>query len=51
MAAGNTRAIEKLVEEMPVKAVITKLKGIDCRAHTSCPDQLAKALEHEIGKI
>lgn len=46
---GNLHGIEKLVEGMPVKEVIEKLKGIDCDGKgTSCPDQLARALEDAI---
>lgn len=44
--AGNTVGISKLVEGMKVEEVIKKLKGIPCGLkRTSCPDQLAKALE------
>ncbi len=43
---GNTHGIMKLVEGRPVEEVIALLKGIDCRGRgTSCPDQLARALE------
>lgn len=44
--SGNTQGIASLVNGMKVDDVIEKLKGIRCgyRA-TSCPDQLAKALE------
>lgn len=43
---GNLKGIGKLVEGMPVDEVISKLKGITCGfKRTSCPDQLAKALE------
>lgn len=43
---GNTRGIASLVKGMPAEEVITRLKGIDCNGRgTSCPDQLAKALE------
>ena len=42
---GNTNGIGKLVEGMEVEDVIKKLKGIKCRPTTSCPDQLAQALE------
>ena len=41
---GNTSGIAKLVEGMDINEVIAKLKGTNCRAGTSCPDQLAKAL-------
>lgn len=43
---GNLQGIAKLVVGMKVKEVIKKLKGIDCGGRgTSCPDQIAKALE------
>lgn len=44
--AGNTQGIAKLVEGMRVEDVIKRLKNTDCRGRgTSCPDQLARALE------
>lgn len=44
--AGNTLGISKLVEGMKIDDVIQRLKGIPCRDRgTSCPDQLARALE------
>lgn len=43
---GNLQGISKLVEGMKVEDAISKLKGIRCGfKNTSCPDQLAKALE------
>ncbi len=43
---GNLKGISSLVEGMPINKVITCLKGIRCSGKpTSCPDQLAKALE------
>lgn len=43
---GNTAGVSKLVEGMKIKDVIHRLKGISCGIKgTSCPDQLAKALE------
>ena len=43
---GNTAGISKLVEGMKIEEVIKKLKGTPCETRgTSCPDQLAKALE------
>ncbi|KGN03563.1 hypothetical protein Z969_00955 [Clostridium novyi A str. 4570] len=43
---GNLKGICSLVEGMDIDSIIEKLKGIDCRGKgTSCPDQLAKALE------
>ena len=42
---GNTRAVAALVKGMPVADAIRRLKGIACQGDTSCPDQLARALE------
>lgn len=43
---GNTQGISALVEGMKVDDVITRLKGTNCNGRgTSCPDQLAVALE------
>lgn len=47
---GNTQGIAKLVIGMKVEDVIAKTKGIVCRGGTSCPDQLAKALETYLEK-
>ena len=41
---GNLQAISKLVEGKPIDEVVSLLKGINCRAGTSCSDQLATAL-------
>ena len=42
---GNTQGVARLVKGMKVDEVIARLKGIQCRGGTSCPDQLAHALE------
>ncbi len=43
---GNLKGIASLVEGQDINIVKDKLKGIDCNGRgTSCPDQLAKALE------
>lgn len=43
---GNLKGICSLVKNMNIEDVIEKLKGIDCKGRgTSCPDQLARALE------
>ena len=43
---GNTQGVAALVKGMSVDEIITRLKGIDCAGKgTSCPDQLANALE------
>jgi len=47
--SGNTQGIGQLVKGMPVNEVINRLKGIRCGyKSTSCPDQLAQALEKEL---
>lgn len=46
---GNLQGISRLVEGMPVEEVVCKIKGIRCGMKpTSCPDQLAKALEEQL---
>lgn len=43
---GNLQGISRLVEGMKPEDTIKKLKGIRCGyKSTSCPDQLARALE------
>jgi len=43
---GNTQGIARLAEGMLVDEVISRLKGLNCNGRgTSCPDQLARALE------
>lgn len=49
--AGNTVGVSRLVEGMKVEEAIKRLKGIPCgMRETSCPDQLARALEEIINK-
>lgn len=44
--SGNTQGVAALVEGMTVEDAVKKLKGIKCGGKsTSCPDQLAIALE------
>lgn len=46
---GNTQGISKLVEGMKADDVISRLKGIKCgNKNTSCPDQLARAIEQNL---
>ena len=43
---GNLKGIAKLCEGMKAEDVIAKIKGVKCGfKNTSCPDQLAIALE------
>ena len=49
--SGNTKGVASLVEGMDVNEAIAKLSGIKCGfKDTSCPDQLAKALEKLISE-
>jgi len=44
--SGNTQGVAKLVVGMRAEDAIEKIKGIRCGfKNTSCPDQLALALE------
>ena len=46
---GNLAGISMLVEGMKASEVIEKFEGTRCgKKHTSCPDQLAKALKEVI---
>lgn len=44
--SGNTQGVAALIQGMPADEAIRRLKGLKCGFKpTSCPDQLAKALE------
>ena len=44
--SGNTQGVAALIQGMPAEEAIRGLKGLKCGYRpTSCPDQLAKALE------
>lgn len=46
---GNALGLSRMVEGMKAEEVVERLKGIPCgRKTTSCPDQLAKALEQAL---
>lgn len=46
---GNTQGVAALVKGMKVEEAIARLKGIQCGFRgTSCPDQLACALEEAL---
>lgn len=50
--AGNTVGVSKLIVGMKIDEAIKRLKGIPCGMKgTSCPDQLAIALEEAKNKI
>lgn len=42
---GNTQGVARLATNRKISEVIELCKGIACRGATSCPDQLARALE------
>ena len=49
---GNTIGVSRLVEGRTIEEVIEMLKGIPCgRRGTSCPDQVARALEEYKKKV
>lgn len=49
--AGNLAGLCSLLKGADAKETISKLKGTDCRGRgTSCPDQIAIALEKELEK-
>lgn len=46
---GNTQGVARLVEGMDAAEAVKRLKGISCNGRgTSCPDQLATALEQAL---
>jgi uncharacterized protein (TIGR03905 family) len=47
---GNTKAVSALVKVMPVIMAVQRLGGITCQGDTSCPDQLARALEATVNQ-
>ena len=43
---GNTQGVSALCQGMKADEIVRRLKGIDCKGKgSSCPDQLARALE------
>ncbi len=47
--SGNTQGVASLVKGMKVEDAVSKIKGIKCgMKSTSCPDQLAIALEEAV---
>lgn len=48
---GNTQGLSSLVDGMEATEVVRRLKGISCNGRgTSCPDQLAKAIDAAINE-
>lgn len=48
--SGNLQGIARLVEGRKAEELVPLLKGIRCKQNTSCPDQLAIALEEQLAK-
>jgi len=49
--SGNLQGISKLIDGMNANDAVTKLRGITCgMKETSCPDQLAIAIEEALLK-
>lgn len=43
---GNLKGISRLIRDMPVDEVISRLEGLSCGfKRTSCPDQISQALK------
>ena len=50
--SGNTQGLMSLLKGMNARDAIEKMRGINCGGRgTSCPDQVAKALEEAIKKL
>ena len=48
---GNHKGLNGLIKGMKVEEAVSRLKGITCGPrNTSCPDQLARALEEYLVK-
>ena len=49
---GNLQGISRLIEGMDVNEAISRIEGIKCGFKaTSCPDQLAKALQEALARM
>lgn len=46
---GNLQGLAKMVIGQNAKEVVQRLSNIPCQGDTSCPDQLAKAIEAYCG--
>lgn len=50
--AGNAQGLSAMAEGRPAAEVLMQLRGIDCGGKgTSCPDQLARALEKALAGV
>ena len=41
---GNTDGLSRLVIGQDAREVMNRLRGVQCRGGTSCPDQLSRAI-------
>ncbi len=49
---GNLKGVSSLLKGMDINEVITRLKDIHCgNKETSCPDQIARALEDYVTHV
>lgn len=49
---GNLKGVSALCEGMKAEDIISRCKGIKCGfKNTSCPDQLAEALEEAVAQL
>ena len=50
--SGNIQGMERMVQGQNARDVIARLDGIRCGSKpTSCPDQLAKALQEALARM
>ena len=48
---GNLQGIAALVQGQPAQEVLARLEGIHCgMKHTSCPDQLSRAIRQALAQ-
>ena len=47
---GNTQGLAQMVIGQKAEDVMHRLRGIECRGSTSCPDQLSRAIEEYLAK-
>lgn len=43
--SGNLQGVSRLIEGKNIDEIQKTLAGVKCRNNTSCPDQLAKAIQ------
>ena len=48
---GNTQGVSKLAEGRTPEELISLLKGLECRGPSSCPNELALAMEEMLEEI